>query len=78
MGYDTPHINNMLKELYDDINFHYSIIGKQMSKFWGNWFNILSLFFKPMLQQLIEYDFDWQDIANALHRHLSYQKKTEL
>lgn len=74
LGYIGPQMNEMLEKYYD-ININYRAIYTRFKKFWKSWDNSLRLFFKPILQKLLEYDYDWQDIARALHRSPSYRTK---
>lgn len=75
-GYDGIEINAMLKMCYN-INLNYRNIYKQLNKFWKDWETILDVFFRPVLQKLLEDEnLSWEEIAEALQRSPSYRTKT--
>ena len=75
LGFIGPEINEMIRVHYlIDINFR--TVYSHLNKFWKNWDNILKLFFKPVLQVLLEdEEYQWKDIAKSLHRAPSYRTK---
>jgi len=75
LGFIGPEINEMLSDHYH-ININFRTIYSHLNKFWENWDNILKLFFRPVLQILLEQEeYQWKDIAKALHRAPSYRVK---
>ena len=75
LGWAGPRINDMIQKHYG-IDFNYRIIYRILNKFWGNWDNVLDLFFKPVIRMLLEHrDYDWGVIARAIHRNPSYRRK---
>jgi hypothetical protein len=65
----------MIREYYS-IKIDFRTIFSNLNKFWGSWENILELFFKPVLQILLEDGcFQWKEIAKTLHRHSSFRTK---
>ncbi|MBA7512540.1 hypothetical protein ES705_04546 [subsurface metagenome] len=58
------------------VEINYRIIYKDLNIFWKHWDNILKLFFRPVIQILLEHRYyDWEDIAKAIHRNPSYRVK---
>ena len=75
LGYIGPEINAMISNHYH-ININFRTIYSHLNKFWKNWDSVLKLFFKPVLQLLLEHEeYQWKDIAKALHRAPSYRIK---
>ena len=75
LGFNGPEINKFLYDLYK-IDIDYTQIYIKIRKFFKNWDHCLGLFFKPNIQRLLEYSFDWRDIAITLRKHPSYRGKT--
>ena len=65
----------MLESLYN-LDIDYRQIHTKIRKFWKSWDNALKLFFKPILQHLLEHEFNWDEIVHTLRRHPSYRVKT--
>ena len=74
LGFIGPEINDMLLRFYN-IEIDYTQIHIKIRKFWKNWDHALELFFKPNLQHLLKYQFDWKEIAITLRKHPSYRVK---
>lgn len=76
LGFKVKKINEMIWEYYS-IKIDFRTIFSVLNKFWGSWDNILELFFKPVLQTLLEDGrYQWKEIAKTLHRNPSFRTKT--
>ena len=75
LGFNGPEINKMLRSLYN-IRINKRQIYSKIEKFFKNWDHGLELFFKPIIQRLLESPFDWNDIAITIRKHPSYRGKT--
>ena len=75
LGYIGPELNEMIREYYN-IEINYRTIYRRLNKFWKKWDNLLEIFFKPVIQVLLNHEnFKWKDIARSIHRAPSYRNK---
>jgi hypothetical protein len=75
LGFTGPEINEKLSTYYH-ININFRTIYHHLNKFWESWDNILKLFFRLIMQKLLEHkEYLWMDIAKTLHRASSYRVK---